>query len=139
MPTLIALLRGINVGKAKRVAMADLRRLVEGLKVMGRIFLTAGARRVMPATYGWHEFRDEASLAELDAYVTSNADLLLTTAHPQGGNAIGTVVDGDFRVAGFRNLYLADASVFPSSVHVNPQLTVMGVAELAAGRIVSAP
>ena len=27
----VALLRGINVGKAKRIAMADLRRLVEGL------------------------------------------------------------------------------------------------------------
>ncbi len=31
MPTLIALLRGINVGKAKRVAMADLRKLAEKL------------------------------------------------------------------------------------------------------------
>src|SRR5262245_20039344 len=29
--TFIALLRGINVGKAKRVAMADLRKLIEGL------------------------------------------------------------------------------------------------------------
>ncbi len=31
MPTQIALLRGINVGRAKRIAMADLRKLVEGL------------------------------------------------------------------------------------------------------------
>ena len=31
MPTLIALLRGINVGNAKRVAMADLRKLIERL------------------------------------------------------------------------------------------------------------
>lgn len=31
MPTYIALLRGINVGTAKRVAMADLRELFEGL------------------------------------------------------------------------------------------------------------
>jgi uncharacterized protein (DUF1697 family) len=30
-PTFVALLRGINVGRAKRVAMADLRALVEGL------------------------------------------------------------------------------------------------------------
>jgi uncharacterized protein (DUF1697 family) len=29
--TFVALLRGINVGKAKRVAMADLRKLIEGL------------------------------------------------------------------------------------------------------------
>ena len=38
-----------------------------------------------------------------------NADLLLTTAHPQGGNPIGDrgeggVVGADFRVHGFRNL-----------------------------------
>ena len=45
------------------------------------------------------------------------------------------MVDEDFRVHGFRNLYLCDASVFPSCVHVNPQLTVMGMAQYAAGRI----
>src|SRR5262245_9982765 len=31
MPTFVALFRGINVGKAKRIAMADLRAVVEGL------------------------------------------------------------------------------------------------------------
>ena len=62
-------------------------------------------------------------------------DLLLTSAHPQGGNAIGAVVDEDFRVDGIENLYLCDASVFPTSVHVNPQLTVMGMAEYASRRI----
>ena len=31
MPTFVALLRGINVGKAKRVAMADLRQVIESL------------------------------------------------------------------------------------------------------------
>lgn len=31
MPTYVALLRGINVGKAKRVAMADLRAVIESL------------------------------------------------------------------------------------------------------------
>ena len=60
----------------------------------------------------------------------------MTSAHPQGGNASrGDVVDEDFRVRGFANLGLCDASVFPSSVHVNPQLTVMGMAQYAARRI----
>ena len=31
MPTFVALLRGINVGKAKRVSMAELRTLLSGL------------------------------------------------------------------------------------------------------------
>ena len=69
----------------------DLGRVVDGLKLMGRMFLAAGAERVLPATYAWHEMRTAASLDRLDDYVRDNADLLLTTAHPQGGNPIGTV------------------------------------------------
>jgi choline dehydrogenase-like flavoprotein len=67
---------------------------------------------------------------------------MLTSAHPQGGNPIGEpgeggVVGPDFRVHGFANLYLCDASAFPSSVGVNPQLTVMALAQMAAGRILA--
>ena len=80
-----------------------------------------------------------AELGGIDAAVRETGDLLMTSAHPQGGNALGAVVDEDFRVRGFKNLYLCDASVFPSSVHVNPQLTVMGLAQYAARRIVGAP
>ena len=126
-----------------RPSEADLGRLVDGLQVMGAIFLEAGAVRVMPATYLWHEFRDRSALGELDRYVRDNADLQLTSAHPQGGNAIGEreeggVVGPDFRVHGFNNLYLCDASVFPSSVGVNPQLTVMGLAQYAARQALGA-
>jgi choline dehydrogenase-like flavoprotein len=122
----------------------DLRRVVEGVKLIGRIFLAAGARRVMPATFAWREYTSPAGLDELDTLVRDNADLLLTTAHPQGGNPIGEpaqggVVDPGFRVHGFANLWLCDASVFPSSVTVNPQLTVMALAQHAAGRILERP
>jgi choline dehydrogenase-like flavoprotein len=112
--------------------------MIEGLKTAGRIWFEAGATRVMPATFAWQEYRREADLAQLDAAVRETGDLLMTSAHPQGGNALGTVVDEDFRVRGFRNLYLCDASVFPTSVHVNPQLTVMGMAQYAARRVLGA-
>lgn len=43
MPRFVALLRGINVGKAKRVAMADLRALLESLGYSGvRTLLNSG-------------------------------------------------------------------------------------------------
>lgn len=70
-----------------------------------------------------------------------NADnVTLGTGHPQGGNPVGldhkrSVVDADFRVHGYSNLHVCDASVFPSSVTVNPQLTVMSLAHYAAGHI----
>ena len=109
--------------------------VAEGLGTAARIFLEAGAERVMPATFAYHEYRTVAALADLPVHVREAGDLLLTSAHPQGGNAIGAVVDEDFRVDGIENLYLCDASVFPTSVHVNPQLTVMGMAEYASRRI----
>jgi choline dehydrogenase-like flavoprotein len=120
----------------------DLRRVVEGVKLIGRIFLAAGALRVMPATFAWREISSPDGLDELDSLVHENADILLSTAHPQGGNPVGEpsqggVVDADFRVHGFANLWLCDASVFPSSVTVNPQLTVMAMAQYAAPRILA--
>ena len=34
----------------------DLARLLAGLKQVGRIYLAAGAKRVMPATFSYHSF-----------------------------------------------------------------------------------
>jgi len=45
------------------------------------------------------------------------------------------VVGPDFRVHGTANLYVCDASVIPSSLTVNPQLTVMTLAHYAGPRI----
>jgi choline dehydrogenase-like flavoprotein len=120
-----------------KVSAGDRARIVEGLGMAGRIFLAAGAERVMPATFAFHEYRTPQALDRLPSHVKESGDLLLTSAHPQGGNAVAEVVDDGFRVRGFDNLYLCDASVFPTSVHVNPQLTVMGMAQYAARRILS--
>jgi choline dehydrogenase-like flavoprotein len=119
----------------------DLGRLLEGLKLAGRIYLRAGAKRVMPCTFAYHEYTKEEQLDELSEIVRDNSDIQLGTGHPQGGNALGlTPNDGvvdprTFRVHGLDNLHLCDASVFPTSIGVNPQLTVMALAEYAAPRI----
>ncbi len=81
-----------------------------------------------------------ARLDDLDEDVGAHGDLLVNSAHPQGGNPMSRdprrgVVGPDFRVHGYDNLFVCDASVFPSSLTVNPQLTVMGLARYAAGRI----
>jgi choline dehydrogenase len=49
--------------------------------------------------------------------------------HPTGTCAIGRVVDGEGRVLGFDNLYVADASIIPTIPRANPNLTVAAVAE----------
>jgi choline dehydrogenase-like flavoprotein len=117
----------------------DLRRLVAGLKLAGRIYLAAGARRVTPTTFRHLPCSSAEELDELDHVIRDNTDIELHSSHPQGGNAIGTrgdaVVDPDFRVRGAKGVYVCDASVFPAAITVNPQMTVMALAEYAAARI----
>ena len=52
--------------------------------------------------------------------------------HPTGTCAIGSVVEGDGRVLGFENLFVADASIMPTIPRANTNLTVAAVAERLA-------
>jgi choline dehydrogenase-like flavoprotein len=130
---------GIGTDFDFKPSVEDMERLVEGLKLVGRMYLKAGADRVMPATFHYHTLTEE-NLDELDRYKTDRSGMSLNSAHPQGGNAISVhadrgVVDPSFRVHGIPNLYVCDASVFPSSITVNPQFTVMALAHYAASKI----
>jgi choline dehydrogenase-like flavoprotein len=65
-----------------KVSAGDRARIVEGLGMAGRIFLAAGAERVMPATFAFHEYRTPQALDRLPSHVKESGDLLLTSAHP---------------------------------------------------------
>jgi choline dehydrogenase-like flavoprotein len=67
-------------------------------------------------------------------------DPLFLSFHPQGTLAMGrdpreSVVDSFGGAHGIKGLYVADASVFPTSVAVPPQITVMALATRTAERI----
>jgi choline dehydrogenase-like flavoprotein len=120
----------------------DLRTLARGLKLLGEI-LFAGDRkpkRLMLNTWGRDEFTSPDQLSRLDAICQDPDYIALGTGHPQGGNVLSEdpkrgVIDPDFKVHNFDNLHICDASVFPASLTVNPQLTVMSLAHYAASRI----
>ena len=76
--------------------------------------------------------------AEMRTLTPKDLHLLpLSTAHPQGGNALSAdaaigVVGADFRVRGIENLRVCDGSVFPAVAGVNPQWTIFALAHLCA-------
>ncbi len=118
----------------------DLRTMADGLETLGRILFEAGAERVMLNAWGYEEFRRPGELDRLDRVALDPDYVTLGTGHPQGGCAISRdprqgVVGPDFKVHGYNNLHVCDASVFPSSLTVNPQLTVMSLARYAADAI----
>jgi choline dehydrogenase-like flavoprotein len=128
--------RDVNYVPAKE----DIQKLTEGLILAGKIFLAGGAEMIIPHTWDYYEFKNEKELERLREIIKKPGDLTLGTGHPQGGNAVSKnkkkgVVNPEFKVFGYDNLYVCDASVFPSSVGVNPQLTVMALADYAGDLI----
>jgi choline dehydrogenase-like flavoprotein len=120
------------------LSATDLARLKQGIVRLAEIYLEGGAHRVLPATFRVVEFANRGDLNLIDEYVQGQDDLLVGSAHPQGGNAMNAntergVVGEDFRVHGHENLFVADASVFPTNIWTNCQATVMAMSHYASG------
>lgn len=121
----------------------DWYRLTVGMKAAGAAMFAAGALRVCSSRFDgtWATSRDQ-----LDAYfgpVGPLQYLKITTAHLQGGNVLHKspaqgVVDMQMRVHGIDKLWITDASIIPSPITVNLQMTVMALAHYAAKFIVAA-
>ncbi len=116
----------------------DFDSLMDALGIASEIYLEAGATRVMPNTFNYYEYNTVTDMKDrLRKDVKSSRDISTGTGHPQGGNVMSNdpatgVVDKNFKVFGFDNLFVCDASVFPTSLGVNPQVTVMSLAHYAA-------
>ncbi len=118
----------------------DKERIRYAFETLAWMGLLAGAKQmILPTRPG---LAVELTKANVEIFIDGLArfpmsleTLVLATAHPQGGNrmsAAGGVVDTAFRVRGTRNVFVADASIFPTSIGVNPQLTIMALSSLAA-------
>lgn len=89
----------------KNVYVQDVRKINMGVEIAKKILLKSGA--------------SEDSIALTQA----------KGAHPGGTASVRKVVDNELRVKGIKNLFVADASVFPTSPGRPPILAIMALAK----------
>ena len=116
----------------------DVARLKRGLDILARVFFAAGARSVLPPVHGFDEIHGEADLDRFRRRRIRAADLELSAYHPLGTCRMGrdparSVVGPDHQLHDCAGLYVVDGSAVPSSLGVNPQVTIMTLATRAAG------
>jgi choline dehydrogenase-like flavoprotein len=128
-----------------RLGADELDAFRDGFGTAAAALLAAGAVQVYLPVAQMPPVRRFADLDQLPRLLRDQKDLVgFGSSHPQGGAAAGgdprrDVVDPQFRVYGFRNLFVCDASLFPQSVRVNPMLSIMAVADCAAEAIAGRP
>lgn len=117
--------------------------LARATRTAARIFFAAGAVRIHAPSANPPEIeaREAGRIDEgIDARHFKPGKVAVSAAHLMGGCAMGrtpsdSVTDGWGRVHGIPWLRVADASLFPDSLEINPYLTVMALADRVAEKI----
>ncbi|HEY6550600.1 MAG TPA: GMC family oxidoreductase, partial [Solirubrobacterales bacterium] len=121
-----------------KLTTEDADRLTFGIARAAEIHFAAGATEVYPniARAG---VLTPTRLADFEATRFKPSELRLEAFHPMGTARIAPEATGvcapDGSVYGIGNLYVADASLFPTSVGVNPMMTVIAFAKQIAGKL----
>lgn len=120
-----------------RLSPETVARLVRGNRAAARIFFGSGAERVH-APFADPPVIDARNAADLDALIHAGhwkpGKQAISSAHLMGGCRMGasaadSVTDAWGRVHGLPWLFVADASLFPDALEINPYVTIMALAD----------
>jgi choline dehydrogenase-like flavoprotein len=136
--------RGGRVRLAYRLSPADARHLREGMASAARLHLAAGAREARTLHTEAVVARREADVAAILAASTAPNDVSVFSAHVNGTARLGRAPTGRDEAAcaseparfgerfGAPGVYVADGSLLPTGLGVNPQATIMALGHLVA-------
>jgi len=115
-----------------RMARKDRAAVPELIRIMSETFLAAGAKEIFLPILGARGV-DADGLRRMDLRRIPGRSLECSSQHPLGTCRMGvspheSVVDPDGRVWDVDNLFIADGSIVPTSLGVNPQLSIMAIA-----------
>jgi choline dehydrogenase-like flavoprotein len=119
-----------------RQTRADAERVRFAVARMAELLFAGGARRVV-LPLAPHVLDAPSQIAAVEARSGALGDAEILTIHPMGTCRMGkdprrSVTDARGRAHGVAGLYVADASLLPSSIGVNPQITIMALAQRVA-------
>lgn len=129
--------RGVAARIDYRMRPEWLARLRRGMRQAAEIYFAAGAESVGFASESFPRFAGPRDLDRIDAFEVRTGATRFLSAHVQGTCRMSAdprlgVVDPTHRVHGLRNLYVVDASVFPTSASTHTMIPIMTVADRAA-------
>ncbi|HEX4304718.1 MAG TPA: GMC family oxidoreductase [Solirubrobacterales bacterium] len=121
-----------------KLTQADADRLVFGIARAAEVHFAAGAAEVFPNIARVGTLTPD-KIATFESTRFKPSELRLEAFHPMGTARISAEGDGvcasDGAVHGTNDLYVADASLFPTSVGVNPMMTVIAFAARIAAEL----
>jgi choline dehydrogenase-like flavoprotein len=102
---------------------------------VAEIAFASGARKVSLPMLRATVLSSPDELRAVDSAPLGPCDVTFVSYHPQGTARLGVVTDQDGAVRDAQDLYVMDASLFPTPVGVNTQEPVMGVSTVMARRL----
>jgi len=110
----------------------DKLRMFKGIKILGKMAFAAGAREVLLPLFGSEPVTRESDLDALTDRPPSIKNFECMSFHPLGSAKMSTrpengVVKPSGETWAVDNLFVADGSVLPTSIHVNSQLPIMAM------------
>ncbi len=125
-----------------KLSNEDAGRIAFGIARAAEIHFAAGASEVYPNIARVPVLRP-GDLPTFEATSFRPSELRLEAFHPMGTARMSSdsgagVCATDGSVRGVTDLYVADASLFPTAVGVNPMMTIIALAKRVAGGIVPA-
>jgi choline dehydrogenase-like flavoprotein len=128
-----------------RLSPADTEHLMRGYEASARVLEAAGAREVFTTHLRPVSFRPGSGtvdrfVADARREGAAPARLVLAALHIMGSARMGgspdtSAVDPDGRTWDVDDLYVADASCFPTASGVNPMISIESIAYLVATRL----
>jgi len=118
----------------------DLHKAQKAIAYGAEIYLAAGAKRVFTTLPHLPEINSMKGVSEILTMSLRNSDLEMMAFHPMGTCRMGTdprksVVGPYCESFDVNNLFITDASVFPSCLGVNPMESIMAFANRSADYI----